>query len=86
MAATPAGRQVVPDPGLHVGGRVAGEDRHARAFTRRVGHDLEPLEHEPEVDEAHDDEQQQRKDQRELDELGAPLRPEPRASSITEAI
>ena len=67
---------VALDPSGDVGGRVTGEDRHARAFARRVGHHLESLEHEPEIDEAHDDEHQERQDQRELDQLGSPLRPE----------
>ena len=53
---------------------VAGQDAHPRAFHRGVGQDDVALEHEAEIDDAEDDQQQQRQDDRELDDLGAPLR------------
>ena len=58
----------------HVGVAIAGQHRKARPFARRVGHDLLPLQQQPEVDDAAEDQQQQRQHERELDEFGAGLR------------
>ena len=69
-----AGVGVGDDPGPDVVREIARENGHPGALARRVGHDLIAHEDEPELGDAEDDEQQQREDERELDELRALFR------------
>ena len=48
-----------------------GKHPHARTLASGVGHDFEGLEHQREIDDARDDDEEQRQDQRELHQFGA---------------
>ena len=64
---------------LDVAGSVAGKHGEAGAFARGVGQHLLALEEQPEIDDAAEHQEQDRQDERELDELGASLGPHARS-------
>ncbi len=76
--------EVVAHPLAHVSERVAGlsEHRDPRTFARRVGQHLVALKQKPEVDDPHQDQEQQREDQRHLDQLRAALGLQPAGRGI----
>src|SRR6188768_2100321 len=66
--------EVLVDPDDNVWRAVARQDGDARALSRGVGQYLVALKQQTEVDDAERHEEEQRKDQRELDELRSALR------------
>ena len=73
----PCCREILRDAGLDVGLRVPGQHGNAGSFTRRIRHRFVPLKQQPEVHDPEQDEQEQRKHEGKLDELGPFLASEP---------
>lgn len=69
----PGHRHVFLNASIDIRGRVAWQGSYTCAFSRGVRHDLPCPEHHPEVENPCDDHQQNRGDNRHLDELGPAL-------------
>ena len=65
--------QTVADASDRIGVGIAGQRRHARSLNRGIRQDDVALKQEAKVDNPHDQQQQERQDDRHLDDFGAVL-------------